>query len=145
MRHLLPVIAALAALGVSACAGGKSASPANITVVENPVPASLTPAQKQVVERDVRPSIRNALTGGLDLDVAKAEFPEIIAVQAQGRLLVCGTAVATDLQLDIRRKMNFSGELVNDVLFVRDYIGGDRTQNAFVADVCAKRGIKLGG
>ena len=144
MRHLLPMLFALVGLGLSACGGG-AVSPASIQPLESPVPVSLSSAQQQIVARDVRPAIQNALTGGQDLDAATAEFNDMQAVQAQGKTWVCGTAKVVDVQLNSLRQIAYTGELVRDVLFVRDYIGGNATQNAFVADICGKRGMKLGG
>lgn len=136
---LLPM--AVAGL-LSACAGSDP-SPSTIASLQNPQKVELSAAQLDVVRRDVAPYIRNAVAEGAELDVAAAEFSEIQAVSAAGKIYVCGYANAFNTQIEVMRKLAFAGELVGSSLFLREYIGGNGGQNDFVRAVCAKRGMEL--
>jgi hypothetical protein len=131
-----------AAISLSACAGSDP-SPSTIAVLENPQKITLSDAQIEVIQRDVDPYIRNALAEGQELDLAKAEYTQLQAVSAGGKVYVCGYAKAFNIEIEVTRKLAFAGELVGSSLFLREYIGGDEGQNDFVRAVCTKRGMEL--
>lgn len=126
---------------VSACAGQKG--PSFIPELSAPTPVTLTEAEKQVIRRDLLPSIRNAVTEGLSLNIADAKIEQIQAVISEKRVYVCGYAEVPNSLLNVNRHIPFSGELAQSALFVRDYIGGDEAQNGFVEGVCQRRGMAI--
>lgn len=144
LHHAIPLLTAagLAALGLAGCAG-PGASPSNIAVLENPRPVTLSQTQLEVIRRDVGPSLRNTVAEGGELDVSGAEYSQLQAVSAGGKVYVCGYAKALNIEIEIKRKFAFAGELIGESLFVREFTGGNDGQNDFVRDVCAKRGMEL--
>ena len=142
--RLLTMLVLAGAAGALAACAGSDPTPSTIAILENPQKVSLSEAELEVIRRDVDPYIRNAVAEGLELDVEKAEFSQIQAVSAGGKVYVCGYAKAMNTQIEVMRKLAFAGELVSSSLFLREYIGGDEGQNDFVRAVCAKRGMDLG-
>lgn len=143
-QHAIPLLIALglAAAGLAGCTGTRASS-ANIAVLEDTRPFTLTQTQLDVIRRDVGPSIRNAVAEGGELDVPTAEYSQLQAVSSAGKVYVCGYAKAENIQIEVVRKLAFAGELMGESLFVREFIGGNEGQNDFVRDVCAKRGMDL--
>jgi hypothetical protein len=141
-RLLTTLLLVGAAAALSACAGSDP-TPSTIANLENPQKVTLSQAQLEVIRRDVDPYIRNAVAEGAELDVAAAEYTQVQAVSAGGKVYVCGYAKAMNVQIEVRRKLAFAGELVGSSLFLREYIGGNEGQNDFVRAVCAKRGMEL--
>ncbi len=131
-----------ATAALSACAGSDP-TPSTIAILENPQKVTLSAAQLEVIRRDVDPYIRNAVAEGAELDVATAEYTQLQAVSAGGKVYVCGYAKAMNIQIEVMRKLAFAGELFGSNLFLREYIGGNEGQNDFVRAVCAKRGMEL--
>lgn len=132
-----------AGMALSACAGSDP-TPSTIATLEDPQKVTLSEAELEVIRRDVDPYIRNAVAEGVELEVAKAEFSQIQAVSAGGKVYACGYATALNTEIEVMRKLAFTGELVSSSLFLREYIGGNEGQNDFVRAVCAKRGMDLG-
>lgn len=142
-RWMLFPLMAMGAAALSACVAS-NASPSAIAVLENPQPVTLSQTQLDVIRRGMAPAIRNAVAEGGELDAASAEYTQLQAVSAGGKVYVCGYAKVINIEIEIMRKLAFAGELAGSSLFVREFIGGNESQNDFVRDVCAKRGMDLG-
>ena len=142
--RLLTMLLLVGAAGVLSGCAGSDPTPSTIATLENPQKVTLSEAELAVIRRDLGPYIRNAVAEGVELDVGKAEFSQIQAVSAGGKVYACGYAKALNTEIDVMRKLAFAGELVSSSLFLREYIGGNEGQNDFVRAVCAKRGMDLG-
>ena len=145
MRFLLISASVMVAFGLSACARDQMQMMEKPEISSNSVALQLDENARAVILRDVRPAIRNAVKNGPELNSQAAEITELSSVSAGGHIYACGKVLVPNVVLGTEETLSFSGELVQKVMFVRDYIGGDSSQEAFVKRACAKRGMKLSG
>ena len=143
MRPLLIIAPLFLGLGLAACTTGEKPSAEEMGVYASAQPVNLSAADREVILRDVRPALQNATRNGAELNTEAAEIVELSAVSSERRIFACCKVSVPNLTLETIETVSFSGEFVQKVMFVREFIGGNETEEAFVKRACGKRGMKL--